>query len=108
MDEEDFQFEEKSLPSGPTEDEALSLVSNMLIKARSLQKLTRNTSNILRYMRCKQIENKIRVEFIKDFKIRWNYTYKFLVHMLQYKSILFDLTCEFNVKNLFYETLYCA
>ena len=70
------------------QDEALSLLSNLLTKARSLQKLTRNTNNIL------QIESNIRVEFIKDFKIRWNYTYKFLDHMLQYKSILFDLTCE--------------
>ena len=94
LDEEDFTFDDNLLTAGPTEDEALSLLSNLLTKARSLQKLTRNTNNILRFMRHRQIESNIRVEFIKDFKIRWNYTYKFLDHMLQYKSILFDLTCE--------------
>jgi hypothetical protein len=96
LDENDFNFEENSLPAGPSEDETLSLLCNLLIKARSLQKLARNTNNILRFMRGRQIQSKIRVEFIKDFQIRWNYTYKFLVHMLQYKSILFDLTSEWN------------
>ena len=96
LDEDDFNFEEDLVLSGPTEDETLSLLCNLLKKARCLQKLARNTSNILRFMRCKQIQSKIRVEFIKDFQIRWNYTYKFLVHMLQYKSILSDLTCKLN------------
>ncbi len=94
LDEDDFKFDENTLPTEPTEDETLSLLYNLLIKARSLQKLARNTNNVLRFMRSRQIQSKIRVEFIKDFRIRWNYTYKFLLHMLQYKSILFDLTCE--------------
>jgi hypothetical protein len=85
-----------------SEDESLLCVRQLLTKARSLQKLTRNTSCILRFMRKKKIEHKLKVEFIKDFQIRWNYTYKFLVHMVKYKSILLEVTSKFRMKLMFY------
>ena len=47
----------------PSEDETLLCVSLLLTKARSLQKLTRNTSCILRFMRKKKLEYKLKSRF---------------------------------------------
>ena len=75
-----------------TEDELLFNISAMLKRARVLVVMTRNSSNILNFIRCKQNDNMINFQLLKDFKIRWNYTYLFLDRVSKYKDIILELT----------------
>ena len=92
----DISIEETNLEKistlGSTDDEILNNIGCTLKRVRNLVKMTRNSSNILNYMRVKQNDAQINYQFLKDFKIRWNYTYLFLERVLKNQHIISELT----------------
>ena len=92
VSEEFDDVEKDALMSGLSEDEIIHNIGLTLKRVRNLVKMTRNSSNILSYMRIKQNDAQINYQLLKDFKIRWNYTYLFLERVLKYRPIINELT----------------
>ena len=91
MNFDDLKLDEQP---GESDEQLLKRVHLMLSKTRNLVKLTRSSNNILKYLRKKQIESKINFQLMKDFKIRWNFTYLFLMRLLKYKDIIIEMSSK--------------
>lgn len=77
---------------GLDEEQVLFIVAKLLYKMRTIVKTVKNGSNILRWARKKQKQHNIRFELLKDYRGRWNYTYLCLKRVLDYYSIVNELT----------------
>lgn len=74
------------------DEDVLDLVASLLLRVRKLVKMVKNGSNILRWARKKQKQYNIKYELLKDFRGRWNYTFLCLKRVLEYYSIVKELT----------------
>ena len=63
-----------------------------LFKVWKLVKVVKNSTNILRHAWKRQKQQNIKFELLKDFRSRWNYTYICLKRLLEYYSIVNEIT----------------